>query len=288
MRKVMTIVVDAGSSKAEWAPIYSDGTIGESLLLPGINPVMADTETMIGQFRSVASDYVGSTEAEEIYYYGAGCATPEICSRVDQALARVWPGSRRVVASDLVGAAKALLGKERGIACILGTGSNSGLFDGEKIVANIPPLGFILGDEGSGAALGKRLINEIFKGNIPEEVRKKFFLDTGLSLPEIIENVYRRPAPNKFIASLVPFIRNHIDNPFLYNMVVEEFVSFFRHNVNPYPDAHLYRPAFTGSVAFHFKDCLQEAARRENYEIGKVEKAPMEALLDFHLNIQGL
>ncbi|MDE6410503.1 MAG: ATPase [Muribaculaceae bacterium] len=277
-----TLIADAGSTKVEWAAVGESSSDDMRFTTPGINAILA-SEKEIASILTEVKRQVNDRIINEIYYYGAGCATPLICGKIEKSLKEVWPEAKIMVCSDLVGASKSLLGNNAGIACILGTGSNSASYDGEKIVSNIPPLGFILGDEGSGTALGKRLIKEIFKGNIPVEIKEDFFSDTELTLPEIINRVYREPLPNKFIASLIPFIRKHIRHPFINNMVVEEFREFFKRNVALYPDARKMDVNFTGSVAFHFEKELRKASISEGFRIGKISQAPMDGLIRFHL-----
>ncbi len=173
---------------------------------------------------------------------GAGCATPEICSRIGDALLSAFGATSAQAESDLLGAARSLLGDEAGVACILGTGSNSCLYDGRQIVANVPSLGFILGDEGSGSALGRRLVNATFKGLSSRLSRKKELTERhGLSLPEILHNVYRSTSPNRFLASLVPIIREHTRDPSIHSMVLDEFGAFFSNNIRDTRVCTLFR-----------------------------------------------
>ena len=187
------------------------------------------------------------------------------------------------VQSDLMAAARALCGNQPGIACILGTGSNSCLYDGESIVKNISPMGFILGDEGSGAVLGKHFINYLFKGNSSHQLMKEFTEETGLTMTDIINKVYREPLPNRFLASLAPFIHAHLDDLDVRNLVIDNFRMFFVRNIQHYQSPHLKVNA-VGSIAYYFKDCLQEAAIQEGYELGIVLKSPMDGLIKYHQN----
>lgn len=290
MKKML--IADAGSTKVEWVIVKSDGEIEARVTTHGLNALMAEPEE-IAQLFSKAKSLLNNEKVDEIFYYGAGCATSAICQKIKEALISSWMSDDRVnseidgeskvlVESDLLGAARALLGRSPGIACILGTGSNSCLYDGQKIVSNVPSLGFILGDEGSGAALGKRLVADAFKGQLPQLVRDHFLNLYELTLEEILDYTYRRPAANRFLASLVPFLKEHLWNPYVYSLVREEFKAFLKRNVALYQGSHSLPLSFTGSIAFHFADILRDAAESQGLKIGKIEKNPMDGLIAFH------
>lgn len=279
MEKDAILVADAGSTKVDWALIPREGD-PIRFRTSGMNAVMASEKDLKVFFCEAASQCDGYN-ISGIYYYGAGC-TGKAIHAISDAIRSIWPKAQITVDSDLVGAAISLFGKEEGIACILGTGSNTGLYQQNCISSNIPPLGYILGDEGSGAALGKRFIKEIFKGEIDPRLKKAFFDEYSLSKDEIIRRVYRQPAANKFLASLVPFIRKHIENPLLEQMVNDEFREFFRRNVAPYPNALSLPLAFTGSVAFHFEPWLRKVAEEEGFHITRISKSPIDGLIRFY------
>lgn len=276
------LIADAGSSKIDWVLLSDTGEVVDRTTSIGINALMNDAPHLEAAFGKVA-DKLGITESlNEIHYYGAGCATPQICAKVSDALGAVWPAGRIHVCSDLLGAARAHFSDQRGIICILGTGSNSGLYDGRDISHNIPPLGFILGDEGSGAALGKRLVGDAFKGHLPKSIRDQFMNTYELSLADILDYTYKRPAANRFLASLVPFLSERLWNPYIYSLVREEFTLFFKRNVAMYSGARSMPLAFTGSIAYHFADILREAADRQGFKISAITASPMEGLIKFH------
>jgi N-acetylglucosamine kinase-like BadF-type ATPase len=185
------------------------------------------------------------------------------------------------VHSDLMAAARALCQHEAGMACILGTGANSCLYDGENIVQNTPALGYILGDEGSGSVLGRLFLNAIFKNPALATVRDEFLKANKMELKNIIQKVYREPMVNRWLASLSPFIMEHIDNPFIREIVVYNFREFFRKNIVPYnrPDLQVH---FVGSMAHHYREELEEAAKAEGFELGNILQSPMEGLLTYH------
>lgn len=278
------LIADAGSTKVDWALIDSRGKVAARLTSDGINALLASPKEMEETFGSIYSTLSSAPRPEEIHYYGAGCATPSICAKTRDALSNIWKEAEVNVSSDLLGAARALFGHEKGIACILGTGSNSCLYTGEEISSNVPSLGYILGDEGSGAALGKRLVSDAFKGILPEEVRDNFLAWSKLTLDDILEKVYQGKTPNKFLASLVPFIKENIWNTYLYTLVLQEITTFFKRNVALYVGSHPYPVGFIGSVAANFENILREAASSQGYSVGKIMTSPMEGLVSYHLN----
>ena len=277
------LIADAGSTKVDWVLISEDGETLAHTGTPGINALMAEPEQIREYFGKVRGNLGENNLPDSIYYYGAGCATPEICDKIGNELRNIWKEATEIeVASDLTGAARSLHGRNPGIACILGTGSNSGLYDGRNITHNIPSLGFILGDEGSGAALGKRLVADAFKGHLPKPIRDQFMKMYELSLANILEYTYLRPAANRFLASLVPFIRDHIWNPYLYSLVLEEFTAFLKRNVAMYPGARNLPISFVGSIAWHFSDILRDAADRQGLKVSEIIKSPLEGLKAYH------
>lgn len=278
------LIADAGSSKIDWVFLLPDGSVGMRHSSDGINALLADAETVERSLKDVREALGADLMPDAIYYYGAGCATPRVCDRMKEIIAGVWNAGEIFVASDLLGAARALFGHDRGIACILGTGSNSCLYNGENIETNIPSLGYVLGDEGSGAALGKRLVSDAFKRQLPEKIRRDFLAEYDLSLEVILEKVYRTPAPNKFLASLVPFIKKTLWNPYIYSIVFHEFKHFIRRNVAMYPGAHSLPVSFVGSIALVFEPVLREAASSQGYSVDTVMKSPIDGLIAYHRN----
>lgn len=276
------LIADAGSTKVEWALLKDNGEVATSFISDGLNALMAHPEVITKALKDVAARIPEEISVEEIHYYGAGCATEEICSKTKDVIAGIWPEADIFVASDLLGAARSLFGNRKGIACILGTGSNSCLYDGANIVSQIPSLGYVLGDEGSGAALGKRLVSDAFKNQLPDSIREKFLSAYGLTLSGILDNIYRNPSPNKFLASLVPFLSDNLWNPYIYSLVLKELTKFVRRNVAMYPGAHTLDLSFTGSIAHHFAKILREAAESLGYRVTSISETPMEGLLAYH------
>ena len=276
------LIADSGSTKTDWLFISSDGTQTE-LHTDGINPARDAREYIYNVLYHDLLTQLPQAEAPKaVYFYGAGCIEP-FSQNVKSAIEELFPGCHAEVESDLLGAARAVCGHEPGIACILGTGSNSCLYDGKDIVKHTPPLGYILGDEGSGSHLGKTLLNGLFKGTLPETLKEEFCDEYKLSLPSIIERVYRLPAANAFLASLVPFIAKHRDNPEIHNMLVKVFRLFIERNIANY--GHKEMPInCVGGIAYQFEKELKEAAREKDMQIGRILRRPIEKIVQFHLD----
>lgn len=276
------LIADSGSTKTEWAVVGAKGSC-HTVRTSGLNPYYQTDDEM--QY-ILDTELLPALEDEkrpaQVHFYGAGC-TPAKADGMAQVLCRVLHlGADAVhVDSDMLGAARALCGHDEGIACILGTGSNSCQYDGLRIVANVSPLGFILGDEGSGAVLGRRLVADVLKGQLPDGLCRRFLERFALTPAEVVERVYRRPFPNRFLASLSPFLAENIGEPCLRALVVESFCDFLRRNVAHY-DCRRLPAHFTGSVAYHYRDLLAEAAERTGMRLGTVTQSPLRGLVAYH------
>lgn len=277
------LIADAGSTKVDWTILSaSDGNVVRTYTSDGLNALMAEEDGVEQHLKGVR-DRLGDFDGfKEIHYYGAGCATPRICTKMESCLRNIWDATHVAVTSDLLGSARALFNAQRGIACILGTGSNSCLYDGTNIVKNVPSLGFILGDEGSGASLGKRLVSDAMKGALPDLIKEKFLDTYQLTLQEILDKIYRSKAPNKFLASLVPFLSDNLWNPYIYSLVLKELTNFVARNVAMYNGAHSLPISFTGSIAVVFEKILREAVASQGYRVEDVVKSPMPGLINYH------
>lgn len=280
----MIIIADCGSTKIDWC-LLDNGKVQKQIFTHGMNAAMLTQEEM----RAALADEIGAEfdnyPIDAVYFYGAGCVSPEVCQNVANAIGAVITDVPLIeVHTDLLAAARALCGRSAGIACILGTGSNSCYYDGEKIVDNVSPLGFILGDEGSGAVLGKILIGDVLKNQLPADLCAKFLTEYDLDRLSIIRRVYREPSPNRFLASVTPFLRDNISRAEIRHIVLNAFKAFFTRNVCQYPSYTTLNVNFVGSIAYHFSDILHEAARECGCTIGTVIKSPMEGLIKYHCN----
>lgn len=262
----MIIIADAGSSKVEWG-VVDAATGARTFETPGINAVMLGEE----ELRRAFGEALRGLQADAIYYYGAGCATEAVCAKVERALPRA---PRVEVASDMLGAARALCGRGPGLVLILGTGSNSALYDGRALTANMPPMGFIVGDEGSGASFGRRLLREVYRtGRLRTELESRL----GLGYGDILERIYRRPEANRFLASLMPFIVDR--QAVLTDLIDAEFDALFRALASFYGPR---RFSATGGVACALSDRLRESAGRHGFTLDQVQARPMPGLITFH------
>lgn len=279
----MIIISDSGSTKTHWRVVTSSER--KDILTSGINPFLQSEDTILGILRGELLPQMNDTlltceSLEKIFFYGAGCRDGKI-AMMKELLSEVFPSAQVEVNGDLLGAARGVCGRHKGIACILGTGSNSCLYDGENILANVSPMGYILGDEGSGAVLGKLFVNALYKNQLGEDLIRQFEEETKLTVADVIERVYRQPMANRFLASFARFIHSHLDNIALHELVVNNFRSFFRMCVSNYQCSDLPVSAI-GSIAFYFREQLAEAASLEGYTLGKIEQSPMDGLCDYH------
>ena len=271
----MKIIADSGSTKCAW--LLTDGVHTSEYRTRGINAVQHSPE----QIREALAELPPCGPVEAVYFYGAGCGGtfPEATEKMVRELRAHFGAGHIEAQTDLLGAARALFGRGEGVACILGTGSNSCWYRGGEIGKNLPPLGYVLGDEGSGAAMGRNLVNGIFKGHIP--LREEFLAAHGLTYEEIIRRVYREPYANRFLASFAPFVHAHLDCPEGRAMVAETFADFAQRNLSRYP-VHL-TVACIGGVACHFERQLRHVLATEGMRAGRIVETPDEGLLNYHI-----
>ena len=275
----MILIADSGSTKTDWC-VSERGKQLQRITTQGINPYFQTEEVIGEEIRVALLPKLQTSTFGALYFYGSGC-TPEKIQILQSVLSKCFEVETIAVNSDMLAAARGLCGKTAGIVCILGTGSNSCYYDGEKIVSNVPPLGFILGDEGSGAVLGKLLVGDLLKNQLPAELEEKFLREFDLTPGMIIEQVYRQPFPNRFLANLSPFLLRNIERPALRALVFNSFQSFLTRNVMQY-DFKRYPVYFTGSIAHHYREILEEAVRAAGMQLGGVVRQPMDGLVKYH------
>ena len=300
MGKVI-LIADSGTTKTDWSVII-DGSHVDTICSKGMNPFFQTFEEIKEEIGAVFIPKIhaslrasqineisrteslfnesGSIFVDAVYFYGAGCIFDKADIMRD-AISSCINASCINVYSDLLAAAHSACGHEAGIACIMGTGSNSCFYDGQKIVKNIPSLGYILGDEGGGVTLGRLLLSDVMKEILPKELRDKFFEQFKLTQADILDNIYKRPLPNRFLAGFSPFLLENLDAPEIREIVVRSFISFFNRNVMQY-DYENYTTNFVGSIAYHYREVLVEVAERLNVRAGRILKSPMSGLIEYY------
>ena len=275
----MILIADGGSTKTDWC-VSEQGKQLQRITTIGFNPYFISEDAIGEEIRSSLLPELQTHKFDAIYFYGAGCL-PEKIPMMQSALSKHLEVKTIEVYSDILGAARGLCGRNPGIVCILGTGSNSCYYDGEKIVNNVSSLGFILGDEGSGAFLGKLLVGDLLKNQLPAGLKEKFLQEFDLSPAMIIERVYRQPFPNRFLASFSPFLLRNINIPEIHILILNSFKAFLNRNVKQY-DYKQYKVHFIGSIAYYYKEILEEAVLECGMQLGEILQNPMEGLVKYH------
>ncbi|HQB28819.1 MAG TPA: ATPase, partial [Paludibacter sp.] len=248
----MLLIADGGSTKVDWC-LIDQGNIVNRVSTSGANPFFRSREDISRELASKLVPALKVNKIEAVYFYGAGCAFPEKNQIIREAIADNFDASTIEVGSDLLGAAIGLCNNQPGIVCILGTGSNSCFYDGSEIVKNVSPLGYILGDEGSGAVLGRLFTGACLKNQFTRGIRESFLEYLDMDVSQLLDRVYKQPLANQFLASIVPFIQSNIHEPGVHDLVYHAFTDFFKKNVMQY-DHQEHAVFFTGSVAYYFKD----------------------------------
>lgn len=280
----MILIADSGSTKTDWC---FGTTLHNCQIIhtEGINPFHLTEEKIRQILREslLAQQPFLKEEVKTVFFYGAGC-TPEKGEKLFGLLAEAFPYACIQVESDLLGAARALCKHQPGIACILGTGTNSCVYDGQGITHHTPPLGYILGDEGSGAYLGKRFVGDCIKQQLPSDLLEGLLKEYNLTIPDILDKVYRQPQGNRFLASLTPYIYKHRSLLEVRLFLRDCFTEFLRRNILPYPEHTQIPVSFAGSIAWFFQQELNESAREFNLHTGIFIQSPIQELKAFHLS----
>jgi len=276
----MILIADSGSTKTDWRLI--DGDKIRSMSTLGINPYHSDKAEIARELAKLDLDG-NERNILQIFFYGSGVANEAMKQVIRQGLQdRVGVHPYIQVNDDLLGVARALFQTEDGIACILGTGSNSGLYQDGKISDKVPAMGYSLGDEGSGTDIGKRLVNALHKRNLSDELREAIISEEGLSMDEILDNVYQKPHANRYLASLTKIAIKHIDREEIRGIVKQAFEDFIQKNISKYKNFQEINIGFAGSVAFHFKPILDEVLQSHQLKCNRILASPMEGLVEFH------
>lgn len=277
----MILIADGGSTKTDWRLISQQNEI-KAIQTSGFNPYLSTSSEIEEILWKEMNPFIGNCNIKQVFFYGAGCSTISKNEIVADAIRKLFPHAEIFIYQDLLGAARALCGENEGIACILGTGSNSCLYNGYQIVEGVPSLGYLFGDEGSGAALGKILLQGYLHNELPTDLTTAFKIRYPLSLENILDSVYNQGKPSRFLASFSAFIFEYQGHPFVKNLISENFREFFRYFVMRYPRYTKLPVNCAGSIAFYYKPLLKEVARDLGITINKVIQTPIEGLVHYH------
>ena len=274
------LICDSGSTKAEWCLL--NGKSKKIVTTQGLSPYFLTTQQIQQIIEKELMPKIKNIIIDEVFFYGTGCSNPENVKSVKKAISLVFSKAKVTVDHDLMGAAKALCGRNKGIACILGTGSNSCFYNGKKIVKNSPGLGYVLGDEGSGAYLGKKVIQYFLYKTFDEDLMDRFNAKYATNSVDILNHVYKQPLPNRYLASFVPFLIENRGHYMIENIIEDAFNDFFFNHIYKYRESWQIPINFVGSVAFGFKDVLKEMCNAYELQLGIVIKKPMDGLIKYH------
>jgi N-acetylglucosamine kinase-like BadF-type ATPase len=277
---VNILIADSGATKCEWCLLH-DGR-QKKLDTQGISPYFLDEAGIVKVMEKELKPSIARWQVDAVYYYGTGCKDPGNQKLVKRAIRRVFHGSDVHVTHDLMGAALSVCGDGKGIACILGTGSNSCYFDGKKIAKNSPGLGFVLGDEGSGAYLGKKVLQYYLYNTFDEDLRYKFDAKYATNTSEILENVYKRPLPNRYLASFTLFLVENRGHYMVENIIEDGLNDFFFQHLCKYRESWNLPIHFVGGVAYGFRDVVKELCGTYEFELGTILQKPMDGLVKYH------
>ncbi|MBC7693939.1 MAG: hypothetical protein H7141_00685 [Burkholderiales bacterium] len=276
------LIADSGSTKTDWVLLDNNKVI-VSFQTIGFNPYFQSSEEISAEIKAslmpILKDHISNLT--HISFYGAGCSSSEKINVVKQGLFLAFGNVPSEVNHDLLAAARALCGKEKGIACILGTGSNSCLYNGETIVENVPSVGYFFGDHGSGATIGRMFIQDYFDGKLPAHL-KQAFEEAGYHREIILESIYKKPMPSKYLAGVVKFLVNYNNEIYVKDLIKKCFLDFFDAQVSKYTNAKNLPVNSVGSVGFHYKELLTDAAREKGFMIGNIIKSPIDGLIKYH------
>ena len=281
----MIIIADAGSTKTDWS-LIDDNKHVIYFKTQGYNPYFNNPESITSGWKADFPKDIDYSMIKHVYYYGAGCSTEKNCDIIYHALNGIFTNSILSVSDDLLGAARSLFGNREGISCILGIGSNSGYYDGENIIKRLPSFGYLFGDEGSGAHLGKMLIQDYLNENIPQDIKEAFDKKYNYVLGNILEGVYKNPYPNRFLASFTAFLSENISSYYIKQLVKVSFSQFFEMSLKRYSNFGSTEIACVGSVAYYFRDVLQEVAGGHGVSVVRFSKNPVRGLIRYHCGIE--
>ena len=278
----MIAIIDGGSTKCDWVILDNSGKPHLKTTTLGFNPNIINVD-FIGQEIDKNEDlFFLKNHIEKVFFYGSGCGTAANAKKVETEFIKSFPQAEVRIKEDMTAAAYAAYNGKPAIVCILGTGSNSCFFDGEKIRIDLPSLGFLIGDEGSGSALGKHLLRRFFMKKLPADLERAFIKTYNLTIEDAIKNMYHNPRANAYLGEFNKFIAEHKSHAYFQNMVFDEMKNFLDYQVLPYPESGEIEINFIGYISYIYEDILRAAAAELNLKIGKVVQKPIESLVDYH------
>jgi glucosamine kinase len=277
----MLIIVDSGSTKSDWQIIHTDGK-KELISTKGFNPFFHDEDHVETELKKEFVHQVKVDDVKEIFFYGAGCSDKMRCDVIKRGLERVFKNAKITVEHDLLASARAVCGDKAGIACIIGTGSNTCLYDGAQITDNVTNMGYLLGDEGSGSHLGKSLLRAYFYREMPDDIKALFEAEYGTDKRGFLNKIYG-DAPNVYLSSFATFFSKNRDNFYIQKLVGDAFTQLVTRHILKYEGCHHLPVCFVGSIAFHFQDILKVTLEEHNLDLGNVIKKPIDSLTEYHL-----
>ncbi len=277
----MILIADSGSTKTSWLAVDGKNVVSK-ITTAGYNPYYYKYDFLVNIIQNELLPKLDDQLIEKIYYYGSGCSSDINCTKVKTALWAQFPGALVEINHDLTGAAVALLKDKEGIACILGTGSNSCYWNGKEVLSNVPSVGYLLGDEGSGTYIGMKILKGILENKAPKEVSNAFYLAFDTSFEKVLSLIYEKTEPNRFFAGISKFAGENINEPWIRAQVKQCFNDFIENQIKQYPNYSDVEISFTGSIAYYFKDILIETVKENNLSIGIILREPIDGMLEFH------
>jgi N-acetylglucosamine kinase-like BadF-type ATPase len=279
----MKLIADSGSTKTDWRLLSSSGA-KYSFKSEGINPFFHTPDSVAEILRATSFEPFAHRDIKEVYFYSAGVSNIRNRKLMEEGFAKVFTSAKLNIMHDLLGAARALFQNETGITCILGTGSNSCFYDESKIKMVLGGHGYILGDEGSGMHIGRKVVRDFMSDLMPDDAYKMFNAEFGLTKDEISFAVYKKTFPNRYLASFSVFVQKNIEHPYFLALVDDAFMKFFERYIIQFPNYKEYPVRVLGSVGYHFEAQLRKRAEMYGIDIDKIIKAPIDGLVQYHLN----
>lgn len=276
----MILIADSGASKTDWRILNGERSIEQAQSI-GFNPYYQSIEQFDQEIREVLVPQI-KHPIGKLFYYGTGCSSEKNRKMIRSVLQQYFAEAHIEIWHDLLAAARALCGEEQGIACILGTGANSCFYDGNKIIENVTSLGYVLGDEGSGAYMGKKIVADYLRKTLPEKLWDQFKKRFPMDRDEILNRVYSQEMPSRFLGSFSHFIFQHLKEPYCYQLVYDGFSEFIEKNVMQYPNYKNLKVHFVGSVAFYFSDILRQVANDKKISVKNILESPIAGLTLYH------